>query len=112
MAIDDLEKRLTAIEEQLKPRPRSVNAIVAITVTVVLAGAAAIWGLANVIRDRPTATQIQEILRSSDGSHDRSIQNEQAAEGSCYEKASGAQYHGGLRYSSDLLGREFRSQPL
>ncbi len=80
MAIDDLEKRLTAIEEQLKPRPRSVNAIVAITVTVVLAGAAAIWGLANVIRDRPTATQIQEILRSSDGSHDRSIQNEQAAQ--------------------------------
>ena len=56
-------KRIAEVEERTKPKPPpSVLKVAGITLTVVLAGATALWGLANMMRDRPTTHQIDDIV--------------------------------------------------
>jgi hypothetical protein len=84
---DANKKRLATIEEQIRPKPPSIYTIIGITLTIVFAGAGSIWGLANMLRDRPTANQIQEIFKSHNRSghqtirdDTRAVQTEQAAQ--------------------------------
>lgn len=57
---DGLEK----VRAATTPQPVSALKIVAITLTVVVAGAGALWGLANMLRDRPTTEQIDTMIEA------------------------------------------------
>ena len=80
-------ERIQAIEERTTPKPPSITKIVGITLSIILASSGALWGLANMLRDRPTVQQIREVVKSHDanGHKDmkgnvRSVQLEQGAQ--------------------------------
>lgn len=58
----DTRERMNEIDKRTAPKPVSVGKIVGITLTVVIAGAGALWALANNLRDRPTMDQIHEVM--------------------------------------------------
>lgn len=62
----DQKDRLEAVEKKIEPKPPSVYKIIGITISVVMAGAGALWALANNLRDRPTIEQIDKVFDRHD----------------------------------------------
>lgn len=62
----DQKERLETIEQDIRPKPPSILTIVGVTLAIVSAGAGALWALANNLRDRPTAEQIDKIIHKHD----------------------------------------------
>lgn len=59
-SIDDIDKRTS-------PPPPSVVKVIAITLTVFITAATALWGLAQKLSDRPTTEQMRQILHTHEG---------------------------------------------
>jgi hypothetical protein len=83
----DQKDRLETVEKKIEPKPPSVYKIIGITFSVVMAGAGALWALANNLRDRPTVEQIDKVFDGHDqnGHSDmksdvRAVQVEQGAQ--------------------------------
>jgi len=72
----DYSARIGAIEEKITPKPPSIAKIIGITLTIVFAGAGALWGLANMLRDRPTADQIRDVVQQHDDVGHKSIRED------------------------------------
>lgn len=72
----DQKDRLETVEKKIEPKPPSVYKIIGITLTVVLAGAGALWALANMLRDRPTIDQIDRVIDSHDISGHEGMKND------------------------------------
>ena len=58
--------RISQIEHRITPKPPSVLKIVSITIGLFLTCAGALWGLSNMLRDRPTSEQIEKIIHKHD----------------------------------------------
>lgn len=88
----DVSSNETAIEdlaERIRPKPPSIVKIVTLTLGFVAVGSAALWGLSNMLRDRPTVEQVDRVFQGYDEAHEagghrqlrddvHSIQQEQA----------------------------------
>jgi hypothetical protein len=82
----DWQERIGEIETRISPKePPSIYKVVGFTLTVVLALAGALWGLANELRDRPTVSDVhgtleshQDIGHSDTRAEIRAIQSTQA----------------------------------
>lgn len=70
------DERVKEIEDKIAPKPPSVYKIVGITLSVVLAGAGALWALANMLRDRPTVEQIEKIIHKHDEVGHKSVRED------------------------------------
>ena len=57
-----IRKELDDVKLATTPRPPSVVKIVGLTLALVTAAAGALWGLSNMLRDRPTLDQVESIL--------------------------------------------------
>ena len=66
-SVEKTNKRIDEIDKRTTPVPPSVAKVIAITLTVFMAAATALWGLAQKLSDRPTTDQMQQILHSHDG---------------------------------------------
>jgi hypothetical protein len=80
-------ERLKDVETRITPRPPSILKIAGITLTVIALGATSLWGLANMLRDRPTVEQLDKVFdRHDTGGHDgmrkeiRAVTAEQAVQ--------------------------------
>lgn len=83
----DQKEKVRQLEERTAPKQPSILKVVGITITVVAIGATALWGLAMMLRDRPTVEQIDKIIDHHDtNGHEvvrddmRDVQKEQAAQ--------------------------------
>ena len=83
----DLKRSIADIDQRTTPKPPSVYKIIGLTLTIVLAGAGALWGLANRLRDRPTDAQIRAIIHDHDDAGHKSIREDVAQ----IQKDQGAQ---------------------
>jgi hypothetical protein len=68
--------RIAGLEEVTRPKPVSVSKVAGITFTIVMAGAVALWGLANLLRDRPTMDQIEHVVEQHDATGHQSIRED------------------------------------
>lgn len=57
-----LKDEIADLDARTTPRAPSVLKIVAITLALVTAGAGALWGLSNMLRDRPTLEQVDKVM--------------------------------------------------
>lgn len=72
----DLNSRLGAVEVRTMPKPPSITKIVGITLTCVLAGASALWGLSTKLSDRPTMQQIERAFdKHAEAGHRQTTQD-------------------------------------
>jgi hypothetical protein len=69
-------EQIQEIDKRTTPRPPSIYKIVGLTLTIVLTGAGALWGLANRLRDRPTDVQIQQIIHEHDAAGHQTIRTD------------------------------------
>jgi hypothetical protein len=63
---DGIRSRLATVEEATRPKPPSIVKIVGVTLAVVGMGAGALWGLSNMLRDRPTLRQVEKVIDAHD----------------------------------------------
>jgi hypothetical protein len=63
----DQKARLETIEQKIAPSPFK---IISVTVGIFLVGAGSLWGLANMLRDRPTLEQVEKVMdKHEDNGH-------------------------------------------
>jgi hypothetical protein len=90
-----VRKELDELEARTMPRSPSVYKIVGVTLALVMAGASALWGLSNMLRDRPTLEQVDTLMKGHDaaGHRDqiRAIQTEQVEQRALIEQVQSAQ---------------------
>ena len=69
----DTEKRISHLEHTTAPKAVSPLKIVGITLTVMVTCTGALWGLANMLRDRPTMDDVEKMIErhSTRASHER-----------------------------------------
>ncbi len=72
----DQKARLATVEDRISPQPPSVLRIVGLTIGIVSLGAGSLWGLSNMLRDRPTSGQIEKIIDSHDDSGHRAVRDD------------------------------------
>ena len=83
------EVAIADLSEMVRPKPPSITKVVTITLGLVVVGAGALWGLSDMLRDRPTVEQVDRVFQRYDDSHEaaghkelredvHSIQKEQA----------------------------------
>jgi len=72
----DQKDRLETVEKKIEPKPPSVYKIIGITFSVVMAGAGALWALANNLRDRPTVHQIDKVFDGHDKNGHADMKND------------------------------------
>jgi hypothetical protein len=86
------DSAIADISERIRPKPPSITKVVTITLGLVVVGAGALWGLSNMLRDRPTVEQVDQVFQRYDDSHEaaghkelredvHSIQKEQVLQG-------------------------------
>jgi len=65
-----VSERIGKVEQLVAPKPVSIYKVVGVTLSLVIAGAGALWGLAQTIRDRPTIEQIGQMFDQHDAQHE------------------------------------------
>lgn len=66
-SVDKTNKRIDELDKRTAPKVPSTGKIIAITITVFMAAATALWGLAQNLSDRPTTNQMREVLHTHEG---------------------------------------------
>jgi hypothetical protein len=64
------DKRIGDIEKRITPKPPSITKVAGISLSIFLAFAAALWGLAHMLRDRPTADQLEDLFMKQGEHHE------------------------------------------
>lgn len=112
----DQKERLERIEQKIEPKQPSVSRIIGVTLAVVIAGAGALWALANMLRDRPTVEQIESIVDLHDEVGHKGIREdvgqikvEQGAQRALIEGVVGGQKEQGGKLDQLLEQTERRS---
>lgn len=70
------DDRMVAMETAVTPKPVSVMRVAAITLALVTAGGAALWGLSERFSDRPTVQQIDRIIEAHQDNGHRGMREE------------------------------------
>ncbi len=65
----DWDERIGKVEHRTAPKPTPVWKVAMTTIGLFCTAAGALWGLSNMLRDRPTTDQIQRVFESREAIH-------------------------------------------
>lgn len=71
-----MDTEMTEIDKRTTPKPISVARVVSMTLGCFLAAATALWGLSTMLSDRPTSSQVKDIMVDHDQSGHRDLRED------------------------------------
>jgi hypothetical protein len=69
-AFRDIKMAVEAIDRRTTPRSQPHTRTIAITLTVVLAGAASLWALSSILNEKTTEEQVEKVFRREASTYD------------------------------------------